>query len=458
MLPFGICLGRGFLVARTVKDNRIGTRKARERLPVSRAPVWLQLEQGRAIGYRKSREGGAWIARMYVGDRRYAETRLGAADDTLDADGADILDFSQAQAAARFWFANRIATQSEGENATPYTIGDACDDYVRWFEANRKSIHQTKTTIDGHIRGAMVTRKAGGKNITEPLASRPVIELSTAELRGWLAGIASAPRRLRKRKNALSPRLARAAVTDEEQRRRRSSANRILTVLKAILNRAVAEWDVKERGEPPSTKAWDLVKGFKEADAARVRFLEADEARRLVNACPPDFRMLVRGALHTGARYGELARLTVADFRDGRILIALSKGAKSRWVSLDEEGRAFFDSITAGRTGTEAMFRRDDGGSWGKTHQARRIEDACAAAKIAPRCTFHELRHTYASLALMAGMPIMVLAQNLGHRDTRMVEKHYGHLLQSYKDQMVERFAPKFGFSSEGTVSKLRGS
>ena len=40
--------------------------------------------------------------------------------------------------------------------------------------------------------------------------------------------------------------------------------------------------------------------------------------------------------------------------------------------------------------------------------------------------------HTWASLSVMAGMPLMVVARNLGHADTRMVEKHYCHLTPSY--------------------------
>ncbi len=39
-----------------------------------------------------------------------------------------------------------------------------------------------------------------------------------------------------------------------------------------------------------------------------------------------------------------------------------------------------------------------------------------------------ELRHTYASHLAMAGVPMFVLAKNLGHADTRMTEKHYAHL------------------------------
>jgi integrase len=66
-------------------------------------------------------------------------------------------------------------------------------------------------------------------------------------------------------------------------------------------------------------------------------------------------------------------------------------------------------------------------------------------AKIAPPISFHGLRHTWASLAVMAGMPLLVVARNLGHVDTRMVERHYGHLAPSYLADEVRKNAPKFG-------------
>jgi integrase len=51
---------------------------------------------------------------------------------------------------------------------------------------------------------------------------------------------------------------------------------------------------------------------------------------------------------------------------------------------------------------------------------------------VTPAISFHTLRHTYASLMVMDGVPLIVVARNLGHSDTRMVEKHYGHLTSSY--------------------------
>ena len=58
--------------------------------------------------------------------------------------------------------------------------------------------------------------------------------------------------------------------------------------------------------------------------------------------------------------------------------------------------------------------------------------------------SFHALRHTWASLAAMNGVPLMVVAKNLGHADTRMVEKHYGHLAPSYVADAIRAGAPRF--------------
>jgi integrase len=77
------------------------------------------------------------------------------------------------------------------------------------------------------------------------------------------------------------------------------------------------------------------------------------------------------------------------------------------------------------------LLLRGDGTRWARDHQFRPFKDAVKAAKLDPSFTFHELRHTWASLTITAGAPLMVVAINLGHRDTRMVEKHYGHLADS---------------------------
>jgi integrase len=95
-------------------------------------------------------------------------------------------------------------------------------------------------------------------------------------------------------------------------------------------------------------------------------------------------------------------------------------------------GAAFFARQCTGRAGHELVFRRDDGQPWQRCAQDRPMRTACAHAKISPRVNFHALRHTWASLSIMAGMPLLVAAQNLGHADVAMVQRHYGHLTKSY--------------------------
>ena len=56
----------------------------------------------------------------------------------------------------------------------------------------------------------------------------------------------------------------------------------------------------------------------------------------------------------------------------------------------------------------------------------------------------------------MAGAPLMVVAENLGHRDTRMVEHHYGHLARKYVAEMIRKTAPTFGIDEPTSVERLR--
>src|SRR5262249_52879776 len=99
---------------------------------------------------------------------------------------------------------------------------------------------------------------------------------------------------------------------------------------------------------------------------------------------------------------------------------------------------------------------RRHGERWRKDQQQAPTVAACAAAHINPRIVFHGLRHTYASLCVMAGMPLMVLAQNLGHTTTAMCERPYAHLQTSFVDAEIARAAPRFGMVDKGNIRALR--
>ena len=240
----------------------------------------------------------------------------------------------------------------------------------------------------------------------------------------------------------------------EGVRRRRSTANRVLTILKGALNHAHRE------GKCASDDAWRTVRAFREADAARLRYLSDAEARRLTNACPADFRALVTGALLSGCRYGELAAMTVDDFNPdaGTLRVRASKSGKPRHVVLTDEGREFVTQHAAGKPGSARLFLRANGKPWSKSEQQRPLGAACARAKIDPPVNFHGLRHTYASRLAMRGVPLAVIAAQLGHADTRMVEKHYGHLSPSYLAETVRTAFGSLGLLEPSTVVAMGGS
>jgi integrase len=215
---------------------------------------------------------------------------------------------------------------------------------------------------------------------------------------------------------------------------------------------------VKEKLYRGSTPCRE-VKKFKGVGAARIRFLTVQEQRRLVNACPDGFKQLVQAALYTGCRYGELCRLKIKDFNATAktVFIEKSKSGKPRHIALTEEAAAWFIEQGMGRKAAESLLIKpnakgkarkyqEDPLAWGPHDQKKLMVDACEKAKI-EAMGFHELRHTYASGLVNAGVPLAYVAAQLGHADTSMVEKHYGHLSPSALADSIRRLAPALKIS-----------
>jgi integrase len=187
-----------------------------------------------------------------------------------------------------------------------------------------------------------------------------------------------------------------------------------------------------------------------------VRYLSAAEARRLVRACPEDFRKMVQAALLTGCRYSELARLKCGNFNSdsGTLAIRLSKG-KIRHVVLTDEAKLSFADWIKDKSPSDHVFLRTDGGVWGTSHQKRPLDEASKRAEISPAVNFHILRHTHGSHLAMKGVPMGVIAAQLGHADTRMTEKHYAHLAPSYVAQVIRANFPVLGLSDPAQILPL---
>jgi hypothetical protein len=56
----------------------------------------------------------------------------------------------------------------------------------------------------------------------------------------------------------------------------------------------------------------------------------------------------------------------------------------------------------------------------------------------------------------MSGAPLLAVARNLGHRDTKMIEAHYGHLSANYMADSIRTHAPRFGMVEPTNVSALK--
>ena len=111
---------------------------------------------------------------------------------------------------------------------------------------------------------------------------------------------------------------------------------------------------------------------------------------------------------------------------------------------------------TRGQPPNRHVFQREDGGVWGPSHQQRPLEQASRLAKISPPVTFHVLRHTHASQLAMRGVPMAVIAKQLGHADTRMTEKHYAHLAPNYVADTIRANFPNLGIGETLKVVPLR--
>lgn len=442
-------------MARTKRSAKLGTRESRLKLPKGKQRHQEPLAEGRYLAYARPVNGaaGVWMARWIDKETgRSAQKRIGNADDILDADGQTILNFADAQRLAEVWFTERTRAahlEATGEvlSTGPYTVANAMNDYLA--DAERRG-----------VKGVAIMRLSINAHIQPDLGDLPLARLTKPRLEKWLSDLADKPRRRTGRGRGEVAHLP-APATEDEKRARKDSANRVLTNLKAGLNLAV------KAGRYVGLTPWRDVTGFKGVTSARVRFLTIQEQRRLVNAASDGFKQLIQAALYTGCRYGELCRLKIRDFNPmaKTVFIEQSKSGKPRHIALTEEGAAWFVEQAAGRSAGDSLLIKpnakgkvrkyqEDPLAWGPHDQKRLMAETCRKAEIEP-LGFHELRHTYASGLVNAGVPLAYVAAQLGHVDTSMVEKHYGHLSPSALAESIRKLSPKLRISKP-KVKELR--
>ncbi len=433
-------------MARTKRSAKLDSRSARLDDLVAEQMHQEPLEPGKYLCYRRPKSGasGSWFARLRPAHSptKLLQARLGTADDFMEADGRGTLTYKQACNKAEIWFreqADAAHFQATGEAVRkgPYTVADAMADYLK--DAERRG-----------VKGIKIMTLTSNAHIIPALGGIETSKLTKPKIEDWLHSLAEASRRKTGRPRGEGDEVEHLAApsTEDEKRARKDTANRILTNLRSALNLAHAN------GKAIGPTPWKDVERFKNVGAARVRFLSVEEQRRLVNVCPAGFKELVQAALYTGSRYGELCRLTVRDFnaKAGTLFIETSKSGKPRHITLTQEGIDWFKALVAGKPSGSLLFTRpnakgkerkrlDNPFAWAPHDQKKAMLKACEDAKI-DAIGFHELRHTYASGLVNAGVPLAFVAAQLGHADTSMVEKHYGHLCPTAKAEAIRKLAP----------------
>jgi integrase len=390
-------------MARKVAFTPMNDRASRKRLPRRQRdePHWLELSKGLHLGYRKLERDGTWIARARL-DGAYQENRLGRADDLADADGKAVLTFNQAQDAARVWHQS-LTNPDAPKPAGAMTVAAACESYIRYLTASgSRDIGRVKTII------------------MPALGHRRIADLSRTEIDEWKFGLVTAD-----------------DEDDDAERRSQDTANKVLALLKAALNRAYSD----EKNGIASDRAWSTVKPFRNVARRREVFLDKAERTRLINTCQGSFRGLVIAGLVTGCRYGELAGMRVRDLRaQDRTLKVVDGKTGARDVILTIAAVEFFQGLAAGRKPDDWLLTRDDGSPWRYNNQVAPMSRAVKRAGLPEGTCFYSLRHAYASEALMAGMNMQLLAENMG-TSVKMIERNYGKFTKTARQALIEASA-----------------
>ena len=369
--------------------SKIDTKSKRDGLAIRREPYWAKVQAGGYIGFRRIANGGTWIARYRdeEGKQKYKALTLQEhiAPNVYDA----------AVNEARRWFAGL-------EVGVKPQSGSLTDAGVAYLTAI-KTRKGPKAEADAKARIARCIKPQLGK--------KKVDRLKTVELEQWLFGLVP------------------EGLKGDDLRKARASANRNLTTLKAILNKAHRD------GVVASSVAWDRVKPFDKVDGARKAFLTKEQVRSLVNKSEGNFKHLVKSAALIGARYGELCALRARDFdKPARVLHIREGKTGERIVPLTGEMVAHFSELAKSKLPDAYLLTRDDGKPWAHSDQDALMRKAARAAKLPAGTVFYTLRHSFIASTISAGMDIYSVAEVTG-TSVRMIEMHYGKLL---KDRVRE--------------------
>ena len=217
-------------------------------------------------------------------------------------------------------------------------------------------------------------------------------------------------------------------------RKKPATANKYLAALRAILRMAHFEW--KRMRELPRFKLYAL-------QNERTRWLRPEEELRLLRECEPTPHLydLVVFLMDTGARLGEGCSLTWTDIdlpKRGKGLVRLFSTKTQKWRTVPTTARCdgLLRRLHAVKPADQerVFLVRTPGTPWRGTgpqtkpfSDPHRAWDTAVAAAELHDFHLHDLRHTFASRLVQRGVPLLTVAELLGHTTIKMTMR-YAHL------------------------------
>ncbi len=191
--------------------------------------------------------------------------------------------------------------------------------------------------------------------------------------------------------------------------------------------------------------------------STKVKTMGADQAREFLTSClehRPEYYMLFVVLLGTGMRLGEALALTWSDIdlqaktaritKSYRRQLSTTQTKKAREVALGNEIYSMLCRLKAaimkeGRGKVNPLlFHTPDGGHLHQNSVRNVLRQVLKKVSL-PQFQVHDLRHTFATLALRAGTPVQMVSQQLGHSSIAITMDVYGHLIPQDNHNFVSR-------------------
>lgn len=211
-----------------------------------------------------------------------------------------------------------------------------------------------------------------------------------------------------------------------------ATINRQMTIMKRVYNIAIREWEWLD--ENPVNRV-----SSERENNARDRWLTFEEEDRLFAACPHWLREIILFALNTGRRLGEILALTRkgVDLERMTVTVFKSKNGERRTIPINRSVLELLESRARVRPiKTEIVFYTTSHRPYHPCNFRRGFNRAVKKAAL-ENFRFHDLRHTFATRLVQAGVDLYKVGKLLGHKDIRMTQRYSHHSPESVRDGVL---------------------